>query len=430
MVSELLFIVILTIANGLFSGAEIAVLSVRKTRLRELVEKGTASARAVQSLRDHTERFLATVQVGITVIGATAAAFGGANLAARLAPALQRLGLGATSARDLSFVIVVALVSFLTIVLGELVPKSLALRYSERYALVIARPMRAVAWLARPVVWLLTVASNLVLRIFGDRTSFTESRLSPDELQQLVEEASQSGSVHPRTGDIASRAFDLARLTVADVMVPRVQVVLLPRNAPAEEVRQILLEQGRTRMPVYDGSADHIVGYVTAKDLLSVALQPDLVVLEDTIRPAYFVPRTTPALDVLQGMQQRQSLLAIVVDELGALAGIVTMEDLFEELVGEIFSEHERPPAQFVPQADGSVLVQGGIAIRDVNRELGTNLPEDLGATSIGGLCSALAGAIPEVGRKLTAEDGSVLEVVEASPRRVKTVRLHPAKAP
>src|SRR4051812_7261094 len=297
MVPELLIILGLTIANGLFSGAEIAVLSVRKTRLRELADRNAGGARALKSLRDHTERFLATVQVGITVIGATAAAFGGVTIAAHLEPALRRAGLEASTAGEVSFAVVVALVSVLTIVLGELVPKSLALRASERFALLAGRPMQAMAWLARPVVWLLTAMSNLVLKLFGDRTSFTESRLSPEELQQLVEEASQAGSVHPRTGDIASRAFDLARLTVADVMVPRVNVVLLPRNAPVEEVRQILLEQGHTRMPVYEGTPDHVVGYVTARDLLSVALQPDLVVLEDTIRPAYFVPRTIRALD-------------------------------------------------------------------------------------------------------------------------------------
>jgi putative hemolysin len=179
-------------------------------------------------------------------------------------------------------------------------------------------------------------------------------------------------------------------------------------------------------MPVYGSAPDDIVGYVTAKDLLSVALQPDLVVVEDTIRPAYFVPRTTRALDVLQGMQQRQILLSIVVDELGSLAGIITMEDLFEELVGEIFSEHERPPDLLSRQADGSVLVQGTMAVRDVNRALGTALPEDGGFTSIGGLCSALAGAIPGPGTRLTAKDGSVLEVADASPRRVKAVRLWP----
>ena len=428
MAVELLIILLLVLANGLFSGAEIAVLSVRKTRLHELVEKGTSSARAVQALRKHIERFLATIQVGITVVGATAAAFGGATLAVHLEPALHRAGLG-DSAPGVSLVIVVALVSFLTIVLGELVPKSLGLRYSERYALSIARPMRALSSLARPVVWLLTAASNVVLRAFGDRTSFVEARLSPDELQQLVEEASQAGSVHPRTGDIASRAFDLARLTVADVMVPRIHVDLLPRNAPPEEVRRILLEQAHSRMPVYDGEPDRVVGYVTATDLLSVALQPDLVVLEDTIRPAYFVPRTMRALDVLQGMQQRRILLAIVVDEQGALAGIVTMEDLFEELVGEIFSEHEVPPPLLVREPGGSVLVQGAMAIRDVNRELGVGLPEDAGANSIGGLCMTLAGTIPEVGAKLTAPDGSVLEVAEASTRKVKVVRLWPARA-
>lgn len=426
MVFEVAVILLLTMANGLFSGVEIAVLSVRKTRLRALMDAGDKSASAVHTLRGNTERFLATVQIGITVVGATAAAFGGASIATRLEAFLHGLGL-TRSAPEVALGLVVALVSYLSIVLGELVPKSLGLRFSERYALLMARPMQALSWLIQPLVWLLTASSNLVLKLFGDRTTFTESRLSPDELQQLVEEASKSGSVHPRTGDIASRAFDLANLTVAEVMVPRSKVVSLKRHATAQEVQRILLEEGHQRMPVYEGTSDNIVGYVVAKDLLAFVLEQGLVVLEDAVRPAYFVPLTTRALDVLQGMQQRRILLAVVVDETGGLAGIVTMEDLIEELVGEIFSEHETPPEMFRREPDGSVVIQAGVPVREVNRALDLQLPETGGYTTLGGLCTSLAKAIPATGTVLTLDDGTTLEILESSPRRVKRVRLQKA---
>ncbi|MDQ3262060.1 MAG: hemolysin family protein [Myxococcota bacterium] len=425
MASELLIILLLTLANGLFAGTEIAVLSVRKTRLRQLVEEGNKGAQAVQHLRTHSERFLATVQVGITVVAATSAAFGGAAVAERLEPALRDMGLG-DSAPSVALTLVVALVSFLSIVLGELVPKSLALRSSEAYALAMGRPMIALAWLMRPAVWVLTLTSNVVLKLFGDRTSFTESRLSPDELQQLVEEASRTGSVHPRTGDIASRAFDMAELTAGEVMVPRNRVVTLPRRASPEEIQRIMLEEGHSRMPVYDGQADNIVGYVVAKDLLAIALEKGLVVLEDALRPAYFVPETMRALDVMQGMQQRRTLLAVAVDEGGGFAGILTMEDLVEELVGEIFSEHETPPETIRPEEQGVFLVQATLPLRDLNRALDLSLPEDRDFTTLGGLVTSLSGKIPEVGAKLVAEDGTRLEVVDASPRRVKLVRVRP----
>ncbi len=414
------------LANGVFAGAEIALISMRKTRLRELMDEGSSAARAVMRLRENPERFLATVQVGITVISATAAAFGGASIAARLAPLLAGLGLSKTVSEEVAFALVVVLVSYLSLVLGELVPKSLALRAGERYALLIGPVLRVLSRLMRPIVWFLTASSNLVLRLFGDRTSFTESRLSAEELQQLVEEAARSGSVHPRTGDIASRAFELAELDVSEVMVPRPRVIALRRHAGAEEVKRVLLEEGHSRMPVYEGSVDHVVGYVLAKDLVGLALEKELVVLEDALRPAYFVPETARALDVLQQMQSRRTQLAIVVDEGGGLSGIVTLKDLMEELVGEIFSEYDTPEITFRKEPDGSVLVNGDVPIRELNRALSLELPEGESWTTVGGLATMLAGSIPATGARLTAEDGTRLEVLEATPRRVKRLRLVP----
>ncbi|OJH38466.1 hemolysin [Cystobacter ferrugineus] len=415
------------LANGIFAGAELALISIRKTRLQELIEQRSGAARAVKALRDNPERFLATVQIGITVVGSTAAAFGGASIAQRLSGPLEGLGLPAREAESVAFALVVGLVSYLSLVLGELVPKSLALRYAERYALLIGRPLRGLSRLMKPVVWLLTFSSNLVLRLFGDSTSFTESRLSSDELRQLVEEAARSGSVHPRTGEIASRAFDLAELSVTDVMVPRTKVEAIRRHATPEEIRQVLLEQGHSRMPVYEGDLDHIVGYVVAKDLLSFALEQQLILLEDVLRPAWFIPESMGALDALQQMQVRRIQLALVVDEQGGLLGLVTMKDLVEELVGSISSEREAPTEHIRREPDGTALVDAVLPIREVNRALAPlELPEDGNWSTLGGLCLSLAGAIPPVGARFTLADGTVLEVADASARRVKQVRIHP----
>lgn len=238
---EILIILALVLANGIFAGAEIAVIALRKSRLAQLVDEGRAGARSILALRNEPERFLATVQVGITVVGATAAAFSGASLAARLTPVLERVPAISHVAEDVALAIVIAVVSYLSLVFGELVPKSIALRASEAYALLAARPLRALAWLARPLIWFLTSSSNLVLRPLGDSTSFTESRLSPDELQQLVEEAAKVGSLDEGTSEIASRALDFGSLTAADVMIPRNRVNGIPRNASPADVRRILL---------------------------------------------------------------------------------------------------------------------------------------------------------------------------------------------
>jgi putative hemolysin len=421
--TELLIIVVLILANGVFAGAEIAVISLRKSRLAQLVEEGRTGARSVLALRDEPERFLATVQVGITVVGATAAAFGGASLAARLTPVLERVPWIAGGADDVALALVIGFVSYLSLVFGELVPKSIALRANEAYALLVARPLRTLAWITRPLLWFLTRSSNVVLRPFGDSTSFSESRHSPEELQQLVEEAGKAGSLDEGTSEIASRALDFGGLTAEDVMIPRNRVVGIPRGASPAEMRRVLLEEGHSRMPVYEGTLDNIVGYITARDVLSVAWEGDLVVLEDILRPPLFLPTTIPAIRVLKELQRRRMRLAFVVDEHGGLAGLVTPEDLLEELVGEMFSEDEETEELVRREADGSALVRGSLSIRDANRLLDLDLPEGDTWSTVAGLVISLAGGIPSRGARFHSEN-VVLEVVEASPRSVSAVRL------
>jgi putative hemolysin len=425
MAVELLIILLLVFVNGLFSGAEIAVLSVRKTRLAEFIRRRDRRALAVRALRDHPERFLATVQIGITVVSTAAAAFGGASIANSLTPIIEGVGLG-DYADEIAFGLVIALVSLLSLVLGELVPKSLALRYSDSYAFVVSRPLLLLSQLTRPLVWFLTACSNLVLRMVGDRTTFTEARLSRDELQQLVEEAAKTGSVDPRASEIASRALGFGEVTVAEVMVPRTRVVAMRRNAPPEEVQRVILEEGHSRMPVYDGSLDNIVGYVVARDVLALAWEQGLLVLEDILRPPYKVGDNTRAVDLLREMQRRRVQMAVVTDESGGLAGLITIEDLIEELVGDIFSEDDVVETLVTREPGGTALVPGWAPVRKVNRELHVDLPVGRDRTTIAGLCMSLAQAIPQAGEKLTTEDGTVLEIVEASPRRVRRVRIHP----
>ncbi len=424
MATQIIIVVSLMLANGLFAGAEIALLSVRKTRLSEFVRRRDKRALAVQALRDQPERFLATVQIGITVVGTAAAAFGGHQLSASLEPYLvSSLG---TSADEVAFIVVVALISFLEIVIGELVPKSLGLRFSDTYSFLVARPLLGLSKLMRPLVWFLTACSNVVLRLFGDRTTFTEARLSRDELQQLVEEAAKTGSVDPRASEIASRALAFGEVSVAELMVPRSRVVALPREAPPAEIQRVLLEEGHSRMPVYDGQLDNIVGYIVARDVLALAWEQGLVVLQDILRQAYTVNEGARGIDTLREMQRRRAQMAIVVDDNGGLAGLVTIEDLVEELVGDIMSEDDEPEAFAQREPDGTLLVQAWAPVRKVNRDFDLDLPVGRDRTTIAGLCMSLAHAIPQTGERLTTEDGTILEVVEASSRRVRTVRIRP----
>lgn len=429
MLDELAIIFVLVLINGFFSGAEIALVALRKTRIKELADEGSTAAAAALALKEDPERFLATVQVGITVVGAAAAAFGGESIAIRLAVELRRVAWLEPYAHGVALGVVIAGISYLSIVVGELVPKSLGLRFAERYALLVAKPLRGLARLATPLIWFLELSANLVLKPFGDRTTFTETRYSAEELQDLVAEAAQGGSIHPKAGEIASRALDLTELTTAEVMIPRQQVVVIPRDASIEQLKEILT-RAHTRMPVYEERIDNIVGYVSAKDLLFKRWDEQPNVIEEVLRPAWFVPESKLAVELMQEMRARRTPFAIVVDEQGGTSGIVTMEDLLEELVGEIFSEHARDLPQLISkQDDGSAIVSGTTPVRDVNRALGIELPEGEW-TTVAGLMLSVLGRIPGAGDQLEVEDGIGLEVLDASPRRIRSVRVRPPAPP
>lgn len=417
-------ILLLVVVNGVFAGAEIAIVGVDRLRLRQLVEQGDRSAKVVEKLRTNPERFLATVQVAITLAGAAAAAFGGATFAKDLEPWLRPY-VGSHS-EGAAVVLVVGLVSYLSLVFGELVPKSLALRHAEGYARLTAPALNWIAIAATPVVWLLTKSSNLLLGPTGDRTNFTEGRLSPAELRGLVEEATETGELDKRVADIASRALGFAKLTVAHMMVPRTRVVGIARGADMEEIRRIVLEHPHSRLPVYQDNIDTVVGYVLYKDLLPLAWEGRLIVLEDLIRPPLFVAKTLSAIELLEDMREGHQHLAVVLDDHGGTSGIVTLDDLVEELTGELLNElQDDAPRSIAPQADGTVVVRGDTPLHELNHQLAVHLAGD-GQTTIGGLLQLLAGGVPAEGTEVKASDGTSLRVEHASARTVDLVRIFP----
>lgn len=423
--ADVIIVFMLLIAHGLFAGSEIAVVSLRKTRIRQLVEAGSGLARAVESLREHPERFLATVQIGITIIGTSLAALGVPTFKALVLGPLARVPVLDPYADNIANVIAIGIVSYLELVLAELVPKSLALRAAETYSLVMGRPLLALSAVAKPAIWFLEASSNVMLKIFGDRTTFMESRLSPEEITQALEEAGKHGALDVPSSEIAVRAIEMSGLTAADVMVPRNRVVALDRASATEEVRKLFLERAHQRVPVYQESLDNVVGYVSSKDVLAVALERAPLSIDELLRPPTFYPEAMKAVAVLRDMQKNHVNLAIVVDERGGMAGLLTMEDLLEELVGEIFSEDDRGgPAPVRLRPDGSAWVLGTTPIREVNRALDVALPEGELWATIAGYCIALAGHIPLPGERVVAEDGTILEILESTPRRIRTIRL------
>jgi putative hemolysin len=430
-VIELLLLLGLVLFGGILAGAEMALVTARRGRLEQAAAEGSLRARAALSLRRNPERFLATVQIGITLVGAIAGAYGGSSLAGELEPSLRRLGLG-DAAPEVAFGLIVALVTYLSVVFGELVPKSLALRFADRYALAMARPMLLLGFVARPVVWLLSTSSNLVLRLFGDSTNFVEGKLTREDLEHLVEEAETAGGIDQPTGRLVARALEFSQLRVADVMVPRRFVHGLPETADAAALRQALLEHGHRRVPVYQDSIDHVTGYVLREDVLAALWDGKPLRIPELRREPFFVPEAMSAERAFRELQSRRLHLAVVVEEHGSTAGIVTLEDLIEELVGEIFHERDAaPPRPIQREAPGVFRLLGSVTHRDVWRELQIELPERGDGRTISGLVVALAGdRVPAVGERFVVGPGLELEVIEASPRRVRAVRLHQQLTP
>jgi putative hemolysin len=431
-VTEFGVIVALTLVNAFFSGAEIAIISARKGRLEELAHAKHRGARAALELRRMPERFLATVQVGITVVGATAGAFGGAVLERPVAAVLNRhvlepLGLSAW-ADGVALALVVAVISVLSIVIGELVPKSLALRSSERFALIASRPLLLLSRAASPVVWSLSSASNLILKPFSDTTSFTETRVSRDELRAMVQEAASEGAVNPGAADIASRALELDAVRVRAVMVPRVECVSLQASAPPEAVRDTLCSAPHRRYLVMGEGPDHVLGYVTATDVYRSLLEGELT-LSSALRevPTFFENQS--ALSVLRSLQDAKAPMGVVVDELGSLLGLVTVEDIAEELMGDILAENDKSADPLRPAGANAYLVEAGIPLHELNRRLKLELPTGPGWSTLSGLVTTLLGRIPEVGATVNLAPGVTGRVLEASPRRVRRLRLELASS-
>ena len=427
--SQLAVLLGLTAINAFFSGAEIAILSVRKSRLRELADAGSSRARAALALRQQPEQFLATVQVGITVVGASSGAFGGLVLEQPIAEALRSLGAGAWADR-LGLALVVALVSALSIVLGELVPKSLALRSSDRFALLAAPVLLVVSRVARPVVAALTIASNVFLRPFHDRTTFVESRISREELRQLVEEAADAGAVDTRAGEIATRAMDLGDLAVGTVMVSRGAIASLEESASVDEVRALLRDRPFSRYPLTNGGPENVLGYVMAREVYSQLLDGRLD-LRAALRKVPFFPEQTRAVEVLRQLQVSRTHIGVVVDELGSVAGLVSVEDLAEEVLGEIFAEHETPSGVLQPDGERTFLALGTAPVHEINRELGTDLPVGPGFSTLAGLLLHQEREIPLAGARIALPGGIEAEVVEATKQRIRRIRLRlPPEAP
>ena len=421
MLQELLIVLLLILANGFFSGAEMAIVASRRGRLRALAEKGDRRAQAALDLAASPDRFLPTVQIGITLVGTLAAAYGGDRLVSELTVwiANQAPPGIAAMARPIALTVFVMLLSFVTLLLGELVPKRLALRQAEAFARLAAPAMQLFAWIARPLVWGMSTATSAVIFLLGGRKQ-TEPSVSVDDIEHLLETGRAEGILEAVELSVASEALRLGERSVRDIMRPRIDVDALDIETPQAEIIGAIAMAGYSRLPVYEGSLDHIIGYVSIKDALRHAWMGWPIELRKMLHRPIFVPETMPLDRLLELFQKERNQLAIVLDEYGGTEGLVTLEDVLEELVGEIHDEHRQADAHaFVQREDGSWLVDGSVAVDDLVDRFGLKgepLPRDY--TTISGLVLAELERIPTAGDVVTWR-GLRIEVVDMDGRRI-----------
>lgn len=423
---ELAIIVLLILGNGFFAGAELAIVSARRGRMAQLAAAGDKRAHLVEQLQADPHRFLATVQIGVTLVGTMASAVGGATAVEVLKPVLQQapLAIVRNTAEPLSLFLVVSLIAYLSLILGELVPKALALEHTERMALRVARPINFFSRTGGLAVAFLTLSSKTVLALLGIKSKGKQAFITKEEIRHMVAESLESGEVTLGEQELIHNIFEFTHTQVREVMVPRQRIVGLDVDRPRQEIIQTVLNNQFSRYPVYREDIENVVGFIHTKDLLGQVVTNPEAPFDTLMRPTFFVPEAKKIDELLREMQQRRLHMALVVDEYGALSGLVTTEDLLEELVGEIEDEHDiGEPRRIKRLGSGGYLVDALLPLNDLEELLDIKFDENLPCDTLAGLILHLLGRFPEASQQVIWQD-YLLTCVEVTPTTIRRVKI------
>lgn len=411
-VLEVALVAVLILLNGFFAGTEIAVISARRNRIQTRAQAGDPRARSLLRLKADPDRFLATVQIGVTLVGTLAAAIGGVAAVERIEPLLASLP--TPWVRELAEPIavggIVFLIAFLSLVIGELVPKSLAVRHADAIALAVARPIEWLGRLARFAVAVLTAATAFVLRLLGQKAEAQNPFHTLEDIRAMLDEAGAQGVVD---GDLVKGAVAFQDSEVRQIMTPRTRIVGIPSGSTVETALRIAGDSGYSRFPVFAGDFEHIEGIVYARDLYEARYRGPAGDISALVQPALVVPASKRARELLAEMRRERLHMALVVDEHGAAVGLATLEDILEVIVGEIQDERDEPEGE-VKVLGGDILeVDGGVSVRELNVRHGLTLPESSDYVTVAGLVIGRLGSLPRGG-----------EVVELPPYRLRVVTM------
>lgn len=423
--SFILPIFLLLFLAGVCSACETSILTVPKSLIKDLTKANSKSAILIDKLQSDPESVIAVSKVGF-IIGLSLAAFiSGLFSIEVLSPVLQTSNVKFLQLYSdlISVVIFVPIFSFIAIIFCDLIPKSIAKKFPLQIAKILVIPFYYYLITVTPIANLLTKVTNIILSPFKDQTSFTESRVSEEEFKILLEEGRKTGTIDKTEQELITSIFEFTDTIAKEVMIPRTDVVAIDINTPREKLVNIVLEEGYSRIPVYSGSIDNIVGIIYTKDLIGLLEHREVIVLYDIIRPAYFVPETKKISVLLRELQQQKIHMAIVIDEFGGTEGIITLEDIIEEIVGEIHDEYDEELKEIESASDGTYLVNARINIKDFNQKFQTNIPENPDYETLSGFFHKISGKIPEMGEEIVYEDLKFV-IVKKSLRRIRQVKV------
>jgi putative hemolysin len=408
------------------------MIATRKSRIDQLLEEGVKSAAAVARLKNDPDRFLATVQIGVTLVSTLASAIGGAAAIDFVKPLIEALPLPfvAQWSAPLAILLVVLPVAYFSLVLGELVPKSLALRYSEQIAFLVARPIDFLSRVSSFLVKILTASSNAILRIFGRTETESASFISVEEVKSLIREGAAKGIFNETEKELIHSVFEFADTPVKAIMKPRTDIHAIEIGASLTDVAKSFVENGFSRIPVYDGDLDRVVGVLYNKDVFKALQERSEFRMRDHLHPAFFAPSSLPISELLKQLQRRHLALALVVNEFGEIEGLATVEDIVEEIVGEIRDEYdieERGPVERLP--DGSLIIQGSALLRELKSDFDLPFEESPDYLTLAGFVLAQLKRIPR-GGEWVERNGYRLTIVDMEGRRIVKIKLEPTKKP
>ena len=422
---EIIFIAVLIMLNGFFSAAEIALISARRSRVQQLASDGDPRAKRVVGIQLDPDRFLATVQVGVTFVGTLASAVGGVAAVRALSPMIGGIPVPfvPAMAEPLALVIVVVSITYATLILGELVPKSLALRHAVSLALFVSGPLDSLARATSPLIRLLTASNRFVLRLLGQKGAAERAFISEEEVKHMVQEGRDQGVFDQTEQELIHSVFEFTESSVKDVMIPRPRIQAIDVETPIEQVLAHIVETGKSRYPVYRNTLDEVLGILYDKDLFRLLAEKKPIVLAHVVRPAFFTPETTRVSRLLKSMQRRRMPMALVVDEYGGVEGLITIEDLIEEIVGEIEDETDREDQAVRRLRDGSYIVDASISIHDLADQHRLAFPESAEYETLAGFLITQLQRMPRGGEIVNYEDWR-LTIVDMDGRRIARVKI------